>query len=422
MTTTLDTHAPPSRVFRLGYVASHAFRLTFEINEILEIHRQHPAARVYSFYRRKGPVQSDRLRGLPFEIITWSYGRILGALVYFSFRRPRRLFGAALALAWASKSNPVYWIKNAVVFCISLPFLADAERHGVTHLHADFGSSPATIAWIGSRLLGTGFSVRYHSFDIHLDTPAWRDPLRRRKLADADLVVAVHRDGLGHLREKAPDAPAEKFKVIRISVEFHPLAKPDPLPMPPLVLAAGNLVPAKGFDVLIRAAAILKSREIAFRVRVLGEGPERGRLEALVRGGGVEDRVELPGYFQHAEFAKHLAEAALLVVPARVTATGVREGLPTVIAEAWLSGTPVVAAPVGGIPEVVEDGRTGLLFPAEDERELSERIMRLITSAELRNALAANGRRRALEEFSPEKNVRELLREIESRSRYAEVG
>jgi glycosyltransferase involved in cell wall biosynthesis len=401
-------------------VASHAFRFTFEINEIVEILRQHPDARVYSFYRRRGAVQSERLREIPNEIGTWSCSGILAAFAYFARRRPGRLVATAVALAWASKSNPVYWFKNAVAFCIALPFLADAHRHNVTHLHADFGSSPATIGWVGRRLLGTGFSIRYHSFDIHNETLGWRDPLRRRKLADADLVLAVHEDGLRHLRDRAPGEPPGKFKVVRICVAFDPLAKPDRLPEPPLVLAAGNLVPAKGFDVLIRAAGILKRRGVAFRLRVLGEGPERGRLEAMARENGVEDRLELPGFFQHAEFATHLAEAAALVVPARVTSTGLREGLPTVIAEAWLSGTPVVAAPVGGIPEVVLDGETGLLFPMEDSRALSECILRLLYSAELRQALASAGRRLALEKFSPEKNVRELLSEIGSHTRSAE--
>jgi glycosyltransferase involved in cell wall biosynthesis len=76
---------------------------------------------------------------------------------------------------------------------------------------------------------------------------------------------------------------------------------------------------------------------------------------------------------------------------------------------------------VGGIPEVVVDGETGLLFPAEDPEALSDCIERLIASPGLRRELAENGYRRALEEFSPEKNVGELLREIRSFSRPAGV-
>jgi len=169
---------------------------------------------------------------------------VLSGLAYFAVFSPRRLCAAAAALAWASKSNPVYWFKNAIVFFVSLPMLADAQRHGVTHLHADFGSSPATIAWIGFAATRTGFSIRYHSFDIHLNTLAWKDPLRRRKLRDADLVAVVHRDGIAHLHcalrkssRQVQNDPDQR------GVSSSP--KQKPLPEPPLVLAAGNFVPAK---------------------------------------------------------------------------------------------------------------------------------------------------------------------------------
>jgi glycosyltransferase involved in cell wall biosynthesis len=189
------------------------------------------------------------------------------------------------------------------------------------------------------------------------------------------------------------------------------------LPDPPLVLAAGNFVPAKGFDVLVKAAAVLAERKVPFRMRILGDGPERERIRAIARESGVEDRIEMPGFYRHGEFPRHLAEAAVFVVPARITRSGVREGLPTVIAEAWLSRTPVIGAPVGGIPEVVIDGETGLLFPPENEKALAEAIARLLASDELRAGLASRGYDRAIEEFSPRKNVDELLREMESRSR-----
>jgi glycosyltransferase involved in cell wall biosynthesis len=419
--TPIDTSDP--RPFKLGYVASHAFRLTFEINEIAELRRQDPSARVYSFYRKQGEeIQHARLDEIDGDIVTWSPASLVAGFFYFLARKPAGLVGAFAALMWASKSNPVYWVKNTFVFAIALPLLADAHREGVTHFHADFGSSPGTIGWIGRRLLGTGLSIRYHSFDIHLDTLAYRDPLRRRKLEDADLVVAVHEDGLAHLRKQAPAASNEKFEVIRICVVFHPDTKPEHIPKPPLVLAAGNLVPAKGFDILLRAVGELAKRRFDVRLRILGEGPERGHLESLAGELGISDRTELPGYYKHGEFAGHLAQALALVVPARITKTGVREGLPTVIAESWLSSTPVIASPVGGIPEVVVDGETGLLFEVENPKGLADRIERLAADPGLQRGLAEAGRRAAVELFSPEKNVRTLVDRIRSKTRSTGTG
>ena len=290
------------------------------------------------------------------------------------------------------------------------------------YLHADFGASPATVAWLGKQLLGTGFSIRYHSFDIHLNTLAYRDPLRRRKLEDADLVIAVHEDGLGHLKNTAPGAAHDKFEMIRICVVFKPEPGPKKISEPPLVLAAGNLVPAKGFDVLVRAVGELEKRGVDVRLRILGEGPERPRLETLIDEHEIGGRTEMPGYYKHNKLAGHLAGALALVVPARITASGLREGLPTVIAESWLSGTPVIASPIGGIPEVVIDGETGLLFPAEDSDALAGCIKRLVDDKTLRDVLADAGRARADELFSPEKNVQKLVDRIKSRTRYTGAG
>jgi glycosyltransferase involved in cell wall biosynthesis len=178
------------------------------------------------------------------------------------------------------------------------------------------------------------------------------------------------------------------------------------------VLAVGNLVPKKGFDILIRAVGYLKRRGVAVRLRILGEGPERGALETLVREQALRDRVQLPGHFQHKELATHLAEAAAFVMPSRVTASGTRDGIPTVVIEAWLSGTPVVASLVGGMSEVIVNEQTGLVFAPEEPEALADCLVRLVESPELRRSLADAGRAVAMASFSCEKNVFNLLEEI----------
>ncbi|MEJ2722887.1 MAG: hypothetical protein P8181_17380, partial [bacterium] len=218
-----NQRSDPTR-FRIGYIASHIYRLTFEINEVVELLRQHPDTRVYSFYRQRGAegIQRERIKEIGADIVAPTIGTVFRAFFGFLVGAPVALARGAALLMWNSKSNPVYWFKNLAVFFAALPMLGDARRHRVTHLHADFGSSPATIAWLGKKMLGTTMSIRYHSFDIHLNTIGWKDPLRRRKLRDADLVVAVHYDGLKYLRGWAPDVEGEKFTVIRVSVVFEP--------------------------------------------------------------------------------------------------------------------------------------------------------------------------------------------------------
>lgn len=407
---------------RIGYIASHIYRLTFEINEVVELLRQRPETRVYSFYRRpQTQVQSERLSEVDAEIGSWTARSIAAGFFHLLSRRPLGLAKGALVLTVYSLRNPVYWVKNFAAFFIAMPILADALRHGVDHLHANFGSSPATIAWLGKQILGVEMSVTFHSFEIFMRSFRTRDPLKRRKLLDADLVVTVHRAGAEELKKVVPPEHEGKFSVIRICVAFDPPEKPERPAQPPLLLAAGNLIPVKGFDVLIRAVALLKQQGVGVRARILGEGPARAELESLVREKGLRDRVELPGYFQHASLSSHLAEAAIFVMPSIITPEGRRDGMPTVVVEAWLARTPVVASVVGGMAEVIIDESTGLVYPPGDERALASRITRLLEDEALRKKLVEQGHKLATESFSPERNVSRLLELIEKRAR-AEVG
>jgi glycosyltransferase involved in cell wall biosynthesis len=409
---------------KIGYIASHLYRHTFEINEVAELVARRPRTRVYSFYRRGGSeIQSDRLNELPVEIVTQSFGSLASGLVALAAHHPLRLLGAAFELAVRSLPNPVYWFKNALAFLIAMPILDDARRHRVTHLHANFGSSPATVAWLGNRILGTTMSVTFHAFDIYYSGLSHRDPLKHRKLRDADLVVAVHRHGLEYLHALVPDVSRDKFQVIRISVVLEPTGgdgsrRAEPISPSetgrPLLVAAGNLIHKKGFDVLVRAAGILARDGVDVRIRILGEGPERHSLKSLVSAEGVGDRVELPGFYQHSELAGHLAEASALVMPSRIAPGGQRDGIPTVVVEAWLAGVPVVASLVGGMAEVIVEGKTGLVFEPEDAGALAARVRDLLESEELGRSLVRGGSKTAVEEFSPQINVEKLLREIDS--------
>jgi colanic acid/amylovoran biosynthesis glycosyltransferase len=196
-------------------------------------------------------------------------------------------------------------------------------------------------------------------------------------------------------------------------VVFRPKEKPMVRPQPPLLLAAGNLVVMKGFNVLLEAVAVLKQRGVLVRARILGEGPERNHLESLVKEHGLSDRIELPGYFQHATLADHLAEASIFVMPSIITPQGKRDGIPTVVVEAWLSRTPVIASLVGGMAEVIIDGTTGLVFASGDGQALAATIVRLLDDGTLWAQLSDEGYRRAGEWFSPERNVLKLLDQIE---------
>jgi glycosyltransferase involved in cell wall biosynthesis len=152
-----------------------------------------------------------------------------------------------------------------------------------------------------------------------------------------------------------------------------------------IVLSTSRLAAQKGIDAAVRAIAALPDDVVLV---VLGEGPERSALEALVRELDLERRVFLPGRVP--DVASWLGRAAVYVQPSRW------EGFGLAVLEAMVCSLPVVATRVGSLPELVADGETGVLVPPGDAAELARGIERALAEPHLGEA----GRERARAEFS----------------------
>jgi glycosyltransferase involved in cell wall biosynthesis len=191
--------------------------------------------------------------------------------------------------------------------------------------------------------------------------------------------------------------PAEKVTTIHYGLDELPAAwAPGELALPdgPIVVAISRLVPQKGVDVAVRAMTGLDATLV-----VLGEGPERPRLEALARERGV--RLLLPG--RVGDVASLLRRADVLVHPARW------EGFGLALLEAMLAELPVVATRVSAIPEIVADGETGVLVPPDDPAALADALRSLLEDELRRRRLGRAGLARARERFSVERMARRTL-------------
>jgi glycosyltransferase involved in cell wall biosynthesis len=166
-----------------------------------------------------------------------------------------------------------------------------------------------------------------------------------------------------------------------------------------VVATVAHLIPQKGVDHLLRALAQMRRRA---RLQVIGDGPEASRLSALAAELGIGDRVQLLGLRD--DVAEVLQAADVFVHPA---IWGEAFGL--TIAEAMATGLPVVASRVGGIPELVTHGETGLLVPPGDAGALAGALDRLAADGEERARLGANARQRVLERFDLRTSVRAHL-------------
>lgn len=163
----------------------------------------------------------------------------------------------------------------------------------------------------------------------------------------------------------------------------------------------GRLEPQKGLDVLLHALALLDRRGVDFHLAVGGEGSQRQALEELARTLEIAERVSFVG--KVTDRAAFFSDRSILVLPSRY------EGLPLVLLEAGGQGLCVVASAVSGIPEIIEDDRTGLLVPKEDPEALATALGRAIEEEPLRERLSRSLSQKVATEFSPRSFLQRTL-------------
>lgn len=215
-----------------------------------------------------------------------------------------------------------------------------------------------------------------------------------RLLTEADWALGNSSFTLDRLREVAPECGARSS--VLYSGVAEPLAAASPLSLEPLrLLCVGRLVEAKGFDLALHALARLHSQHPGVSLQLVGDGPARPALEALAQNLGLGAAVEFAGWVEPERIYDWIDRASVVLIPSRWAET-----LCQVAIQAAMMERPVVAARIGGVPEVVVDGQTGVLFEPENAAALADGVERLMQSPQRTAAMAATARTRALSTFS----------------------
>lgn len=220
--------------------------------------------------------------------------------------------------------------------------------------------------------------------------------ITQRLLTAADHIVTVSQSLAQKLRES--------FRGVRFRHSVIPTGTPvaagennlveTPFVPAPYILSAGHLIDRKGFDILLRAAGLAARKGVRLNVAIAGDGPCRDELQQIANREGIAANTFFLGDQSHDAVLALVRNAGVFVLASRA------EGLPLVILEAMAAGTPVIATAVDGVPEAIDDGRTGLLVKSEDVEGLADALLRLHGDAELCGDLAGRARERVLREFT----------------------
>lgn len=384
--------ARPAIAFLLG--TCFAFTETFLYNQMRSLRRYRPLAlcsRVANEAR-----------------FPWDEPRVLCA------RHPGRLTQMLRPLHTFARLDPAW--------------RAAIAEHGATVMHGQHGTS-GLVATVYGKRLGLPVVTSFYGGDVsylleaekHLRSH-WHYVLGRRALfAGSDMVLALSnamRDDLARL-----GCPTEKIRIHPNGVDldrFHPAPRPAG-DGPITAVMCGRETEKKGFAYGFRAVKRARDRGVNLRVSWLtAPGPLGAELRALIGELGLTPHVDIPD--PSTDPAGVMAASDLILCPSVTAANGDKEGVPTVLVEASATGIPAVASRHAGIPEIVVEGESGLLYPERDVEGLAEGLVRLASDREARLRMGEAARRKVESAYDAKKLAEKLEQHYDELRRPGRLG
>ncbi len=285
-------------------------------------------------------------------------------------------------------------------------------------LHAHFATEPTAVARELSAQHGVPFTFTAHGYDIRRKPPAdfaarAAAAARVVTVSEANVKWLVEKHGVprGHITIIPCGVDTENFRPVAASRESAAIPRESDgraltrrgYDGVPLIVCVARHVAVKNLGLLLDACALLHQQGVKFRCVSVGDGPLRGELELKREQLGLNEVIEFTGALTHEEVLAWWQRADL------ATLTSENEGMPVCLMEAGACEVPVVATAVGGIPELVTHGETGLLAPRNDPPALAAAFRELMENPDRAAAMGRAARRRVQEKFSLMKQVDDLL-------------
>lgn len=396
----------------IGYLAQvfPSLTMTFVYREVWALRAAGMDVQTFSTWTPNLDELSDEAKDLvrdTFYVFPLDWLRFLLNHMWYLFTRP----GRYLSTLWFCLTSPHKTLKNRLRtlfhFCEAVHMARDVERKGVRHLHAHFALNSTTIALVISRLLDIPFSFTAHANDIFVNPI-----LLPEKIKAARFVIVISEYNKRHLHSLVPTQETlDKMHLVRYCIDVERFSPPSQRPDNdrPIILAVARLVEKKGYPYLLRACKILADQGRDFQCLIVGDGPQEPLLRQIIQENDLADYVELVGVVFQEHLKEYLDKADVFALPCIIASDQDRDGIPNTLMESMAMEIPTISTTVVGIPELIQDMKTGMLVPPHDETALAKAIATLLDDRELRRALGRAGRAIVSEEFEIKKNAGRLL-------------
>jgi len=306
--------------------------------------------------------------------------------------------------------NPKILLKNVAILPKAVFLTKVMREKKIEHIHAHWGSTTATIAYVISKLKGIPWSFTLHRWDIR------EDNMLKEKVKSAKFCRIISEHGKNELLGVIGRDFEKKIEVINMGIEVPgeilELQKNKDFFT---IITPANFVEKKGHKYLTEACEILINRGFRyFQCVFYGEGPLRREIESIIRGKDLTEYIKLPGAIPH-EKLLHMyknREVDIVVLPSINTSSGECEGIPVALMEAMAYSIPVISTNTGGIPELIGDG-SGIMIEEKDSLALADAIERLIEDEAFREELGRKGRLKVMEDFYLDYIAKDLIKLFE---------
>jgi glycosyltransferase involved in cell wall biosynthesis len=304
-------------------------------------------------------------------------------------------------------------VKEDVIIFVKAVYLAGLLKDmRINHAHSPWAEVNAFILLIAAQLLRIPYTIEARAHDLHRETSSYA---LSEKLANAEFIVTNTIFNELHIKKWFLDKRDwEKLHTIYEGIDlkqFEPNSDRQNYSRLTKILSVARLIEPKGLVYLLRACKVLKKSGYLFRCEIIG-GPEEPlytsyytMLKKLHMKLELDDSVFFLGAQPFNKVLEHYRNTDIFVLPCVVAADGTRDITPNALIEAMAMKLPVISTNMTGIPEVVEDGVSGILIPPNDENALAEAMIKLIENHDLREKLGENARKKIEERFDINKNI-----------------
>lgn len=280
--------------------------------------------------------------------------------------------------------------------------LASSINRDTQLIHAHFAGNAAFAAMWAGKLLHIPFTLTSHAVDIFVPD---REELVKYMFEEADEIFTISRFNLNYISQRYGMALKQKVTVTHLGLDFDslPVRSETINPVPLILCTASGLGEKKGVSVLLKACRILADRNVVFMCRVIGADIEGVLLQKYRQDAkelGLEDYLEFNGLLPSDEVMKQLAEADIFVLPSIRAENGNMDGIPVSLMESMAVGVPTVSTSLSGIPELIENGKDGMLVSPGNSIELADVIEKLLSNSELAEELGRQSTEKVRSRFN----------------------